>query len=80
MNRKQKLQYLNTIHHVHDLICDCQQGIVHTHKIIEEINPDLKKCTTTTGTQDVDVIDGFDDGELDALFAQDGENTAGETG
>ena len=73
MQRKQKIDFLNLINHAHDLICPCEQGIVHTHKIIEEINPDLKKCHTTTTTQDGDVIDGFAPGELDALFEEDGE-------
>ena len=72
MNRKQKLDLLNLINHAHDLICPCEQGIVHTHEIIEEINPELKKCRSTTTAQDGDVIDGFGPGELDALFAEDG--------
>lgn len=76
MNRKQKLDLLNLINHAHDLICDCEQGIPHTHKIIEEINPDLKKCHTTTTDNHGDVVDGFGPGELDALFAEDGEKDA----
>lgn len=77
------LKLTNTLHHIHGLFCDCNEGIYHCLKEIlqqtgKEFNKkqqeQLKKCLgstqETTGTDAADIDFGED---LDALFADDGE-------
>lgn len=83
-----QLDWKNLLVHVHDNLCACDSPIEHTiHNLTE--NPkelrlstatkkQLQQCLTTTDAHiKKDVIDGFADGELDALFAQDTEEDTG---
>lgn len=78
----------NLIVHIHDNICSCDDPIEHTiHNLTtnpkelrlkESTKKQLQQCLTTTEDHtEEDVIDGFGDGELDALFAQDTEEDTG---
>lgn len=83
--RYQKIQWMNTLVHVHDLQCECDKPLEHTAYTIftEEKNlrfsPEEKKafetCLTTPGEPTKEEDDPFGDGELEALFAEDPTDT-----
>ncbi len=81
-SKKQHVNWMNTIVHVHDLQCECEDPLEHTiHTIFkQEQNLRLwdstqhliKKCLTTTTTPEEEEDDvPFGNGELEALFATD---------
>ncbi len=89
--RQKKLQWINSICHLHDTNCDCPNPLEHTVGLLFEQEPELKflpperdlikKCLTTTVT-DTKEEDGDPDdigeGDLDALFKEDfGEDATG---
>lgn len=78
----------NLLVHIHDNLCKCDKPLEHTidtcTSIPEELRLNkstkqkLEKCLTSTEDDGpADVLDGFGDGELDALFAQDTEEDTG---
>lgn len=72
--KQQKLNFVNLIVSAHDLCCGCNDPLKCSVETIYEQEPSIKqKClTTTTGaTQDGEEEDGFGDGDLEALFAED---------
>lgn len=87
LSRYQTIQWKNTIVNLHDCICNCNSGIKHTLLLLtnEEITTtkeekaQIIKCLTT-GEEDNMAKEetGFDDGDLEALFA--GDDGAGEEG
>lgn len=72
------LNWINCMVSTHDLHCYCNQPLQHIVASIIEREPEIKfnketsaklqKCLTTG---DEDVLDGFGDGELESLFAED---------
>lgn len=88
--KHKNLNWVNSICAIHDLQCQCDNPLGHTIIQILKQEPELKftqedknliqKCLTTGDHGDA--LDGFGDGELEALFAQDGDDaaTATETG
>lgn len=89
--RHGNLQFINTIVSVHDNYCYCDKPLNHIITGIIEQEPSLRfdkedskiieKCLTSTVGEDV--LDDFGDGELEKLFAQDGDDpdaTDGDTG
>ncbi len=75
------LQIVNTYVAVHDLNCGCEKPLEHIIKQIQQQEPSLKPCPTTTATGDdhgpEDGVDGLGDGELEALFANTEEDFTG---
>lgn len=78
----------NLIVHVHDNICQCNKPLEHTIdtctnnptelRLNKSTKQQLQQCLSTREEDGPgDVIDGFEDGELDALFAQDTEEDTG---
>lgn len=72
-----KLDWINLIASVHNLVCSCNRPLAHT---IEEIliqEPQLKihipeRCLTGTTTEPGTAVDDhIDDGDLENLFAKD---------
>lgn len=90
-NEKQlKLQNVNAWVHLHDLTCSCTTPLQCIILQINNQEPNLQftkqqqaklqtwLTSTAAGNQDgEDVVDGFGPGELDALFANDGEDATG---
>ncbi len=79
-SKQQHVNWMNTLVHVHDLQCNCDDPLEHTiHTIFkQETNLRIwdstknliKKCLTTTTTPEEEDDDvPFGDGELEALFA-----------
>lgn len=81
--KNRKLDYVNSIVTVHNLVCGCEQPLIHTIDAILEQEPSLKdiykKChptTTEDGTPTGEDVLG--NGDLDLLFAEDfGDNAEG---
>ena len=83
LSRPQNLQWKNTIYNLHDCICKCNEGIKHTLllltteeiKVTKKEHQQITKCLiigeeeTTTEN-----VDGFDHGDLEALFAVDADD------
>lgn len=71
------LQIVNTYVNIHDLNCGCDEPLKHIIQQIQDQEPSLKPCLTTTATGEdpgpVDGVDGLGDGELEALFAETNE-------
>lgn len=67
-----RIDWLNTVVHVHDLTCGCEKALEHTVQEIFLQEPSIKeKCLTTgenpsTGGEE----DVLGDGDLDRLFAE----------
>lgn len=90
-SKKQKLQFLNCIVNTHDIACDCYNPLYHSAKIIldqlkTELKPEekyqLKQCLGEDPTTKEEDEDGYNIGDLEALFAEDGdkEEDAGTSG
>ncbi len=69
-------QWMNTIFNTHDLICGCNDTIRHLVAILSTQGKQL--CLPSTSTEDAttqtggeDPEDILDEGDLDALFAED---------
>lgn len=91
--RQQKLKWMNSLVHTHDIFCDCPHPLEHTAYMIFEQEPELKfttpeqdtikKCLTSTTGMDIVADDhdndGFGEGDLEDLFKEDfgEENTEG---
>ncbi len=79
--KHQKKEWINLLVHVHDLQCRCDKPLEHTADIIFEepalrleksTIENIKKCQDTTAITPVaDALDGIDEGDLSALFAED---------
>lgn len=74
--KQQKLNFVNLIVSAHDLCCGCTDPLKCSVDTICEQEPTIKqKClTTTTGAiqhGEEEEEDGFGDGDLEALFAED---------
>lgn len=79
--KHKNLNGINSICSVHDIHCMCNNPLQHTILGIIEQEPSLKfnkedstkiqKCLTTGDATGQDVVDGFGDGELESLFAED---------
>lgn len=71
------LQIVNTYVAVHDLNCGCNEPLQHIIRQIEDQEPTVKTCRTTTAAGDAptttDGIDDFGGDELERLFAEDDE-------
>lgn len=82
--RQTNLRWMNMLHHVHDLFCDCPNSITHTATFIFEQEPKhvflppekdiIKQCLS--GEQDTAAggdpgIDAFTGEELENLFKDD---------
>lgn len=68
--RAKELQLINCIISTHDLACGCAEPLIHVENLIQSTkSPPCHGTTTTT----VDIDDGLDIGDLDALFAEDGD-------
>lgn len=82
-NKKLQLQLVNGFVHEHDLVCCCNNPGYHVLQITatqigQELSPKQKqqiiKCLGETTTGDAeDGAEDLDLGDLDALFADDGE-------
>lgn len=91
INKKQlQLQLINTWVQTHDLTCDCNNPGFHVlHIAAEQIGPELNKkdkqqiikCLGETTGKDAaaDPGDNLDFGDLDALFAEDGDEEKEDT-
>ncbi len=77
-----QIQWVNTLVHIHDLQCNCNDPLEHTTTTIFRQEPNLrftdheknliKRCLTTGEEKDTqDAGDVIGQGDLDALFAQD---------
>ncbi|AHA91749.1 hypothetical protein QKL05_gp1 [TTV-like mini virus] len=82
--KKQRLQLCNLVTGIHDITCNCYNPLFHSAQIIlKQLAPELKKeekhqlkqCLTeeTTTKEEEDV--GFTTGDLEALFAENGDDT-----
>lgn len=76
--RQKDLQHVNCYVHIHDLNCHCKQPLQHIIEQIIHQEPTIKKWLATTleedGTRTGDnVIDDFGPGELERLFAEEGD-------
>lgn len=92
--KNDQIQWINTLVHLHDLQCDCDGPLEHTVLAInkqekhlrftDQEKKQLEKWLTTTEKHGTPDVDGFGDGDLEALFAEDiGEEkdtTATDTG
>ncbi len=77
-SKQQKINWMNTIVHVHDLQCNCDSPLEHTILHITNQEPNLrfsekqkknlKRCLFTEDTI-VKEEEPFGEGELEALFA-----------
>lgn len=83
-NKKIQLQLINSWIHCHDLTCSCDNPGFHILQIAaQQIGPELKKqekeqiikCLGQTSTEDAagGQDSDIDLGDLDALFAEDGD-------
>lgn len=82
--KQQKLQLCNVLCGIHDLNCNCYNPLYHSAKIIlDQLNKELKKeerhqlklcLTEETTTKDEEDV-GFTTGDLEALFAENGDDT-----
>lgn len=84
--RQQELSWLNSVHQTHDLWCHCEDVNLHLIRAINKFSGYVKpekdirniKCLITgppfTPTEEEDTTtkeeDGFDEGELERLFAE----------
>lgn len=79
--RQLNLQMVNCYVGIHDLHCHCKSPLTHIIQQIKDQEPTLKCQDTTTagaGNQDGEKdIDGFGPGELERLFAEDGDEKEG---
>lgn len=76
-----QIQWVNTLVHIHDLQCNCNDPLEHTATTIFRQEPNLRfteheknlirRCLTTTEGEDTQKEDAIGDGDLEALFAQD---------
>lgn len=81
--RAMELQLMNATINCHDLCCGCLTPVLHLKEIINTFS--YSPCPRTTGAGDdhhgdketTDALEGLEDGELDRLFADDGEDNAG---
>lgn len=81
--RAMELQLMNTIIGNHDLCCGCMTPALHIKEIINTFS--YTPCPRTTGDKEdhhgdketTDALEGLEDGELDRLFAADGEDDEG---
>lgn len=84
LTRKQKLNFINTICSCHDLTCPCDQAPFHSLKLLTtQLSAELtttqkeeiQKCLgITTAGDGVGADDpGFDTGDLEKLFEEDGD-------
>lgn len=79
--KHKQLNWVNGIVAIHDLQCSCNKPLQHTIISIVEQEPTIKfnkedstklqKCLTFGDPTGDDVVDGFGDGELESLFAED---------
>lgn len=74
--RALELQWKNTIFNSHDLFCGCNDTTRHLISILATENKQL--CLPSTSTEDAttqtggdEIEDILDEGDLDALFAED---------
>lgn len=81
--RATEIQWLNSIVTTHGLFCGCEKPWNHLEDILKNqqvrchlIGDNTTETHTEEPTGDVD-IDGFQDGDLERLFAQDFEDDAG---
>lgn len=84
-SKYQKIQWINTIVHVHDLQCECDKPLEHTTYSIFEQEKNLRfteqqkqlirKCLTTKDDSGHADDAPFGDGELEALFSEDPDDT-----
>ncbi len=80
--KEQQINWINTLVHVHDLQCYCNKPLEHTIDTIfkQEKNlrlenstkQNIQKCLTIDTVTIKEEDDQFGDGELEALFAEDG--------
>lgn len=84
--KQQEINWMNNIFHTHDLLCGCTKPILHLLTIINKTSEAPKpeseieniQCLltgkgTTTGTED----HGFDEGDLERIFAEDTQEDTG---
>lgn len=69
--KNRKLDWMNTIVHIHDLQCGCEEPLQHTVKEIFAQEPSIKKCLTTGEDPITEEDAGFGPGDLEKLFAED---------
>lgn len=85
LTRNQQLSLINTFCCCHDLLCKCYNPAYHCLKELatqlgKELSPEQKKeiqkCLGITTAEDGAAADdpGFDTGDLEALFAEDGKD------
>lgn len=72
--KNKKIDWINLIAATHNIICGCQEPLLHTVEEILEQEPNLPfscpKCRTGgTAAATTKDDDGFGDGDLEALFA-----------
>lgn len=85
--RQQNLKFTNAVTHLHGLICECEEPVVHSLQILldqtsKELTPNqqkqLQKCLGTTQEDVATAADGLDFGDdLEQLFAEDIEEKDG---
>lgn len=68
--RAKELQLINCLIGTHDLACGCTEPLIHIENLIQSTKTPTCHGTTTTG----DAADGLDIGDLDALFAENGDD------
>ena len=75
-----ELQWINSIIHNHGLICGCDHPIKHLERVLNRKGTQL--CLThgdggDDGKQDQEEDGGFSQGDLERLFAEDGDEDTG---
>lgn len=76
-------QWVNNIFNSHDLFCGCPDALKHLQSILQPSKNQLCLPSTTDDTGKDgdnltgDVIDGFEDGELEKLFQDDTDDETG---
>lgn len=80
-SRHKNLNWVNSIVSIHDLHCACNDPLKHTIlgilnqepslKFNKEDSKEIQKCLTTGEDAGENVPDGFGEGDLESLFAED---------
>lgn len=69
--KNRKLDWINTIASIHNLVCGCNEPLDHTVQEIFEQEPTIqKKCTTITPTDHGNDDDELGDDAIAALFEE----------
>lgn len=72
--------WLNLVYGTHDQICGCNDPINHLNHLIKKQKcPHIEETSTTAGTSGTTETQdaGYEEGDLEKLFAEDTQDTTG---